>query len=310
LILWLGAKKDFSAVIVGEAEQALMPLAWLLCKLWNKKLILDIFFSWHDTLVNDRKIVKSNSFNARKLFFGDWLACKLADLIICDTLAHAGYFQQTFSVPKEKCIIAYVGADNEIFKPVTQKEAKKSFIVTFWGSYIPLHGTENIILAAGILKDRKEIEFRMIGSGQTFEIAGKLIRSLGAINISILPWMTEPELCAEINKSDLALGIFGPSGKAARVIPHKVFQSSACSKPALTLKTPAILELYEDGKNIMLTNTNTPEEIAKKILEAYEDKNNFTEISKNAYSLFLNKMTPEKIVLPLVKILRGEGTMI
>lgn len=302
LRLWLGIKKDFEAVIVGESEQALMPLAWILCKFWKKKLFIDAFFSWFDTLVMDRQLVRNGSFEALKLFFFDKLACRLADFIICDTKSHADFFINSFKAAPEKFIIVYVGADNDIYKPLDEPKHSSGFIVSFWGTYIPLQGTDKIIRAAAYLKDRPDIKFRMIGSGQTFENAKKLISELKVSNITILPYMKESELAVEINKADLCLGIFGSSGKARRVIPHKIFQASACGKPTLTMQTPALKECYTSGLDI-LTVSDDPKEIAESIMRAAADKESLAGIAEKAHELYEKLFKPDQVVISLAEVL-------
>ena len=48
-------RKQYEVMVVGFAGHAIMPLAWLLCKLYRKKLILDLFVSEYDSVILDRK---------------------------------------------------------------------------------------------------------------------------------------------------------------------------------------------------------------------------------------------------------------
>ena len=74
------------------------------------------------------------------------------------------------------------------------------------------------------------------------------------------------ELPNYIRKADLCLGIFGTTNKAQRVIPHKVFDYVACGAKVITERSPAICELYEDGKEVILCNPGDGRDLADKIL--------------------------------------------
>ena len=67
-----------------------------------------------------------------------------------------------------------------------------------------------------------------------------------------MPWVEYRELRHEHARAGVALGIFGTSSKAARVIPNKAFQALACGTPLVTADTPAARELLTDGEDAVL----------------------------------------------------------
>ncbi len=302
LINWIKiSKEDVKAIIVGETGYVLMPLAWLLSKLWNKKLILDAFFSLYDTYVCDRKIVKENSLEAKKLFILDKFGCLLADLVLLDTEAHIEYFKNKFCLYKKKFIRVFVGTDNSIFYPRDVERINNKFVVLHWGTFIPLHGVEYILKSAKILEFQQDILFQFIGEGQTYPEVINLSKKLNLKNIEFISYESEETLVEKIAQADICLGIFGSTEKAKRVIPHKVYQAIAMKKPVITGDSPAIREVFEDKKNILLCEIANPDSLAEKILKLKNDTFLRKKIAENGYSLFLEKFTPFEIVKDLLE---------
>ena len=249
--------KDVKTVIVGYIGQ--LDVFWLkfliLFKKDKPKIIFTPLVSLYDTAIIDRGLSKKSNIFAKILFYIDKFSFKISDLVILDTNEHIKYICDLFNLNKSKFKRVWVGADEEIFYPIdTQKNPVENneFLVLFIGKYIPLHGIEYIIKAAKLLENEKEIEFKMIGSGQLDEKINKLRKNLKIKNIEFVDWVKYDKLVKEIGRADIVLGIFGGTDKSLRVIPNKVFQAIACCKPVITGNSLAIKELLTNRENIFL----------------------------------------------------------
>jgi glycosyltransferase involved in cell wall biosynthesis len=125
------------------------------------------------------------------------------------------------------------------------------------GKLIPLHGLETILAAARLAPD---LRFRLVGSGQLDRLLDER-----PPNVEHVPWIVYEDLPGELHRSSCALGIFGTSAKAARVIPNKVFQALACGTPVVTADTPAARELLHDGESALLVPPGDPEALVAAI---------------------------------------------
>ena len=92
-----------------------------------------------------------------------------------------------------------------------------------------------------------ELRFRVIGTGQLDSLLQRR-----PSNVEHIPWVDYGLLPGELHRAACALGIFGTSSKAARVIPNKAFQALACATPLVTADTPAARELLVDGESALL----------------------------------------------------------
>ncbi len=102
-----------------------------------------------------------------------------------------------------------------------------------------------------------EIPFRIVGSGQ---LDALLLER--PPNVEWVDWVDYELLPPEIQRAGCALGVFGTSAKAGRVIPNKAFQALACGTPLVTSDTPAARELLQDGVSALLVPPGDPDALA------------------------------------------------
>lgn len=278
--------KETNIIFVGVLGHYDVPLAWILAKIFGKKLIFDAFYSLYDTYILDRKVAKPNSFAAFRFYLYDWLSVRLADKVILDTKENIDFFVKIYRAKRQKFYELPVTADPDIFKPMTRKK-NSIFTVGFYGSFMPLHGVENIVRAFKLIND-KNINCVLYGEGPGVEKIKSLIKEL-----SLEPRVTlksknvsYSQLPAYFKKIDLFLGgPFGSTQKAQRVVPAKIAESLFCSIPTIVIKTKATLRLLPaQNKNIIWLENNDPESIARKILSF---KNNFQYTKVKIYNMKL-----------------------
>src|SRR5215218_7527676 len=205
-----------------------------------------------DTFVADRGRFRPGSPAAWALAAVDRLALRSADVVVADTHAHADHLAELAGVPRDRVEVAFVGAEDRLFMPGWSPE--EPFTVLFVGKLIPLHGFETILAAA---RAASELRFRLVGSGQLDELARTRPQ-----NVDWVPWVEYERLPQELRRASCALGIFGTSAKAQRVIPNKAFQALACGTPLVTGDTPGARELLVDGESALLVPPGDAEALA------------------------------------------------
>lgn len=296
---FLKDRSQITAIIVGFPGHYDVPLAFVLGKLFGKKVFYDIFTSTYETYVLDREVLKKNSFRARLFYFIDRLGLKLADYVIVDTIAHGKLYSKMYNLNPKKQIVVYVGSDTDYFYP---RKVKETTDVLFYGSYQPLQGTDVIIKAASSLP---EIKFKMIGEGQTRDEAEELAKNLKLKNIEFVNWLPLEELSEEIAKAKITLGIFGNTQKAHVVIPNKVYDYVACAKPVITGDTQAARELLENGHNAALVPLDDHALLAKEIANLIKNAVQRQSLTKEEYGLLNEKLRPNKVVTNLIAKMQG-----
>jgi glycosyltransferase involved in cell wall biosynthesis len=245
----------FDAVVVGYPGHVDVPAARRACG--DAPLVLNPLVSLADTLVQDRGRFRAGSLAARVLAGVDRRALDAAEVVVADTHAHAELFA---SLGARRCEVCFVGADERVFHP---DDARRDSHVLFVGKLIPLHGVETILAAARLLPDTP---FRVVGSGQ-------LDAALAARppNVEWVPWIQYERLGEEYRLAGCALGVFGTSAKASRVIPNKAFHALACATPLVTADTPGVRELLTDRVDARLVPPGDADALAAAIGDALGD---------------------------------------
>ena len=284
LKLIFAKKSGVDAIYLGFMGH---PLVFLAKAITKKPVIFDVFISLFDSICLERKTVGLDSLPGKLIFWLDKTACRLADVVIVDTAAHARWFSETFSLPPEKIKVFYICADADLFRPAAKTERKGEFVMEFHGGFIPLQGVEHIVKAAKILENRPGIKFRFLGKGMTLETARGLSEKLGLKNVEFIEEFVPIEkVPAFINESDVALGIFGTVGKTFRVIPNKAFEALACGKPLITCQTAAAGEMLKDGENALLCRAGDSIDLADKILKLKNDAGLRRRLAENGLKTF------------------------
>ena len=241
-------RAEFDALVVGYPGHLDLPAARRAAG--SRPVVFNPLVSVSDTLVGDRGRFRAGGVADRALRAVDRHALRAADLVVSDTAANADLFRRLGAGRVEVC---FVGAEERVFKPGWSGGDAALFV----GKLIPLHGVETILAAARLAPD---LLFRIVGSGQLDHLLADR-----PPNVEHVPWVEYDRLPAELYRASCALGIFGTSAKAARVIPNKVFQALACGTPVVTADTPAAQELLRDGESALLVPAGNPEALVEAI---------------------------------------------
>jgi glycosyltransferase involved in cell wall biosynthesis len=236
-------------------------------------LVFNAMVSLYDTLVEDRHRFRRRSAVARMLRAADTAALRAVDAVVADTNANAKYLSELAGIQTPD--VCYVGAEERLFQPLWHRP--QTFTALFIGKLIPLHGLPVILDAARLLPD---IAFRIVGTGQEERFLERR-----PPNVEHVPWIPYDRLPNEYATAGCALGVFGSSEKAQRVIPNKVFQALAVGTPVVTAATEGVRELLDDGHDALLVEASA-EGIATAVRRLRDDARLATEIAASGRRTF------------------------
>lgn len=296
-------KNDVDLIYIGFFGQPLVPLIRMLT---DKPILFDAFLSAYDTMCFDRKKFKPASLAGKFFYWLDKYSCDCSDRILLDTESYVDYFTGTFGLQKEKFQKIFVGADDSIFFPRDAQREDHRFRVFYYASYLPLHGTEYIVKAAGMLAPNREIEFQIVGKGPQHKAIRQLADSMGITNINFIDWIPYEELPQEIAKADICLGgHFSDIEKAKRVIAGKTYQFIAMKKPVIVGDCAGNRELFTDRENALMVKMADAEALANAIMELRDDVALRERIAEEGYRTFMQRCNIDAIRRELQQVIQA-----
>lgn len=290
-LLWrfVRMRPEFDVMVVAFPGQEVMLLARLLTR---KPIIFDAFTSHYEGYVEDRKIVSPSSLRARWYSLIDGIACRFATAILTDTREHAKYYTQRYGVPDTKLHTVLLGT---VMKSVPATTAYESFLVHFHGSNIPLQGIDTIWGAARRIWNQP-VRFQMVGP---FTVPAELLP-----HVSHEEHVPFPELASQIARAQVCLGIFGTSSKTRRVIPNKVYEALAMSKPVITSDTPAIRELLDDSSAVLIPQGDS-DALVRAIMQLKSDSALCERTGRAGNKALMTRATPAILGAHVAEIAQG-----
>jgi len=291
-------KSDIVYVLAMSHNMCLIEI--FISKLLKKKVIVDFYISSYDSLVLDRKQIKS-AYRGKLLLKKEQKILESADVVIFLTQSEKRYYTSLLRIKKIKkpLIIPLCIYEHQFAKLNFSKNKTKVPTICWWGTYIPLHGINFIIDAAKILKNNG-FKFELYLLGNSDELAVEYLEEINANNlndvIKVLNFLTFNNGKLEkflIDNCDLALGNFGDSQKAKTILANKVIDAISMKIPILTMKTDAIEDYFDLNNEINVTYSNLPEEIANSIVSIFNNYQIYVDKCEFAYHKYKKNFSPE-----------------
>ena len=300
-------------VIIATSPQFLCGLAGnIIKKIKNKPFILEVRDLWPDSIIAV-KIIKENLF-IKLLRIIEKKMYHSADRIVVLTNSFKKHIIG-FGFPGEKIMTIPNGVNLNLFNSVKEQKIdrtfdftdKGKFIVSYIGTFGLAHGIENIILAAENLQNNSNIHFLLVGDGSKKSTLLSLVKKIGLTNITILPLQPRKVIIKLLELSDVGVITLINSSLFSTVIPSKIFEYMAASKPLIISapkgETTKIIDKYHCGINVM---PEDPKAIVESILKLYNNKHLRDKMSINGYNTVKNHYSRKRLATQMYRRLISE----
>jgi len=243
---------------------------------------------------------------------------RLSDKIVCVTEGIKREIVRRYKVNEGKLVVIPNGANIELFRPLDKHECRRklgleedAFYIGFVGSFAPWQGLDILIEAAKQLKEQGycQIKYILVGSGEReLSLRQKVREYKLEQEIRFIGRVTYEQVVYYVNACDIAIAPFTKERNSIiGVSPLKLYEYLACGRPVIASRVDGIKEVIEEGKCGYLFEPGDAEELAKRIIQSYQERDTLQEMGLRGRRLVENKyswrMTAKRIVKVLNEII-------
>lgn len=283
-------------------------LLWLLSWLprrWRPRCVCDAYITLWDSLFQDRGMGVAGGRLSRLLLRAEIRALGAATHVIVDTQANAQHIHRLFGVPLER-IHAFPLALDTALLPAGDgaRGTGNNTHVVFIGTFVPLQGTTVIAQAIDKLRRQDSLEFTLIGDGQQADEASRWLQDNPAVTW-LRGWQPPGIIATHLARADICLGVFGGDGKAARVLPFKLYMALAAGKAIITQRAYST----PDGCPPIpaITCDATPEALAEAITRLAQDPEKRAQLARQSHDYFERYLSATALAACWERLLAGGG---
>ena len=308
-------------LIIASSPHPLAMLAGIkVAKRFEVPCICEVRDLWPEAIFSFGK-VKENSLLGKLLTTGEHWIYKSADAMIFTKEGDTDYIKEKRwdtnhggDINLKKCHYINNGVDLETFRKSAVENVVEDadlldgkFNVVYAGAIRPVNNVGEILDAAAMLKDHRDIQFLLYGDGNQLEALKQRVVDEGLTNVKMKGYVNKQCIPYILSKSSVNILNYSQSqynwtrGNSS----NKLFEYMASGKPIIsTVKMGyCILEKYKCGLSL---EAPTPEELAKTILKVHDmPKEQYEKMARNAKAGaedFDYKVLTEKLIKTIASV--------
>ncbi len=235
----------------------------------------------------------------------------------CGMVAISDGFRQDFiskGANSQRVEVVHNWVDIELFKSRDGKDLRREynldskFVVMFLGTLGFAQGLENVIEAARLLTDyRNEIEIVFLGEGVKRERLKTIIKKYGLYNFTFISPKPNFEIPKFLSLADSYLVYLRKNNLFKITIPSKIYEYMAMGKPIILGVKGEALRLIEEGKCGIGVEPESPEDLARAILELFKNKEIATRMGENGREFVVTNFSKGKMVSKYIDFIERYG---
>jgi glycosyltransferase involved in cell wall biosynthesis len=284
-----------------------LPVLWFK-QIFNKPYVLEITDIWPDTMFATGML--KQGFLAKILNGIAKLGYKYASSIIVQNIGFKTCLLER-GIEENKTVVIENWADETLFRPVDynlnkaeEHNINNKFNIMFAGNMGLAQGLENIIDAAQICRDIKDIQFVFIGDGVCLHAVKQKANSLELENVCFIERKPLNEMADYFALADVLLVSLRDDPLFDITLPSKTQAYLACGKPILIVKRGEDAKMLEDEGCAIACEPDKPQALADAIMRLNVlNGDELTRMGECSLNLYKKRYTKEYLLMKMEKVL-------
>lgn len=244
-----------------------------------RKLKCRLVYDSHEICVENHTGKRRKVFQAYMKWEEQHIVKKI-DLMVSVSNAAADYFANEYNI-KRPMVVTHGPLQNEIVGISNVKN--EGFEVLNHGQFYAGRGYDIMVEAAALLKEYPEIRMALRGFGVLEDKLKNRAKQLNLDNVIFYPRVHVEELIPMASHSMVGLAVTEPICLNFKLsVSNKLFEYASAGLPVIMSDIPEHRYLNDKYHFGVVIPQNTPEVLAKAVLQLYQDRTLYETLSKNA----------------------------
>lgn len=267
-----------------------------------KPIVRNVDDLWPEVFY-DMNLVKSSAIK-KLLDFVAWLSYAVPVAITPISTGYKRRIVEKYGVREDKIRVIEVGVDTSVFTKLILNK-KDDFVVMYSGVLGQAYDFRNVLLAAKLLSDYKEIKFYIRGIGECEHDIEEMIDAFSLENVVLdTNLVSQSKLVEILNLADIFLLPMKKIKTADEGLPTKIFEYQALGTPIVACSSGESARYIRSTVSGIVVPPNNPRTLSEAILELYSNKEKRERLGENGWKHVSKHLSLNKIGERLSKIMK------
>jgi glycosyltransferase involved in cell wall biosynthesis len=253
-------------VVFASNSQVLVIFPALIYKIcYRCPIVLNVDDLWPEELI-DLGLIRSNILKKVGKLIAK-IAYSMADVITPISPGYVKVICEEYNISPSKVHVVRGGVDINKFKTYAITNKKKVFKVLYSGAFSVAYDFDQVLLAAKLLEDVKDVEFILQGEGELAPYLKDRVKELKLGNVKIVDKiLSRDEVAKLLSEADALILPLRDFGRPYLGISSKLYEYQAVGKPTICCADGQPAEYVKETKSGVVVKPGDYEALAKAVL--------------------------------------------